>query len=298
MFINIYFLFLLFNIHILYSERELKQDFGNWYEKLQWWKKAKPFYDSIVKNYDISKKVKSNLDLEISDIKNFVDEFFKKYDLSMDEFYKRALNILNGIKKQKEELEDKPDDDQNEIEYEIAEKKEEIILAILNDYDNISSVYKDLDGKISDTLSLQIDRIGHYKDKALKNIKNIEEILDDKVVRSLYLQIENLHENSYAVLSYLQISFNNYLSSLKSFIKNSISNIEAEMKKLELDYNIYIRDLTEKEIQERQEKLEKEKARDLEKLKNEGNVNKDKQDIVNNNLSKGFWSRLFSFLGF
>jgi len=293
LFISIY--TLIFNIPIIYcnyKDRSLAQDVGNWYEKLQWWKKAGPLYDSIIKNYNESKIIQSNLNSKIDKLKDDVNKFFDKYLLSQNEFSKRVLSIISKIKDEKLKLEEKPDIDSYEDDYNNLQKKGDIVESIFDDLNNIKSIDKDLSSKIPNTISNQISRMVNYKDKASTNLKKIEDILDDKIVYSLYLEIENDLDNSSNVLNYLKNTLDNYLDHLNHFLNKTFTSLDSNIKLLEDNYDLYIRDLTKEEIDEK-EKLKQSLENRLKESENIEDM-KDTSKVVQNN---GFFNKILSFFG-
>lgn len=217
-------------------------DTGNWYEKLQWWKKAKPLYESVKERNAEVQAVKAGLIKSQKKLVDVISDFYKRARINKSE----TLNTINKLIESYSDFKDE---------------------AILNKLEKLKSgleeiLHIDKQAKESGRIIDQQSSMGeHYQEKALQSFEDIEAVYDDKKARSYYEIIENCRDNLELVLNYLNHDLRLFLNTVLGKVQTLSESVEQTIEYLERE-NIEIKYFTpeEKEAKEKA-RLEEEKEK-------------------------------------
>jgi len=235
---------------------------GNWYEKLNWWRKSKPKYEALVKVVNTINNMKKNLEDKHNKITTKFNNFIKSLNLNTKLFVK---NIDDKIIQVNRSLEKEYLEDEQEL-LKTTNNLKNTLLKLKLDFQALMSIKNNLDISISNNLASQCAQAENYEETALHNFEEIENVLDDKKARNLYEIIENANENVLAIKVYISGSLENYISESTIKLDQLQSEIEKTVKDLE-SKDIYLRELTKEEIQAKEEEKIREEKAALEKKK-------------------------------
>lgn len=242
------------------------QENGNWYEKLQWWKKAKPIYEQLK---ELVAKVQNSKNSLLQSKKNIDDQitrFLSNLRISLAELNEKVAEQLAENSKMQNELE--------ETASEHTEAEQAEFLKVSNDVKNLELVKKPLEllyqyklrsNEIANVINQQASSAVNNQEKALDSFEKIEQIFDDLKARLLFELIENCYENTQAIAGYLDNDLKNYLRQITGDLNRIISTLNQTIKNLE-GQDIVLRNLSPQEIEAKanlakQEKIAKEKAK-------------------------------------
>lgn len=250
----------------------INEDGGNWYEKLQWWKKSKPAYEAIK---ELVNRIK-NLNKELVHTKTLTVEHLTKWleplNISVEQLKEKTQEKIDELAKDREALEEinyseLTDEEKNEINRLIENLKE--LETVKEQLDLISLARQRLDQSVNNIAPEQIKRAESYLDKALDSFERIEKVFDDQKAKILFERIENSQENVESISNYLQANLKPYVNQLSSRIKQITQNIAKSLDKLEKN-DIILRTLSPQEIEKRrleQEKIAAQQAKALKEAK-------------------------------
>lgn len=240
---------IIFNIRSINTVDESNK--GNWYEKLNWWKKSKPKYESLTKSTIDIKKAKKDLEDKYKQIISKFDNLIKNLNLDQSVFLKKIDQKLIELNKLIEKEYDQDDQDLLNRSNETKNSLEKLRL----DFKALILARSNLDKSILYNLKNQSQLAENYEESALQSFEEIENILDDKKAKVLYEIIENANENINIIKGYITSPLKDYVDESEKKIIQLGSNVENVVKNLESN-NIYLREITEKkEVEKEQKKI-------------------------------------------
>jgi hypothetical protein len=207
-------------------------DSGNWYEKLQWWKKAEHKYKEVRQGVNYIKAQEKELVHKKTTATNDIQQFFSSLKINPKMIQAMIEKVIEGLKAQQEATADEFDEQQRAVLVENADKQKE--LEQLKQYfDTFFSLVSKLDQAISSRVFEQRSMAEVYEEKALDSFEQIENVLDDQKARYYYETIENSSDNIKSIVDYLKGPLNNYidqiiirLQQLKQSIKQAVEDLE------------------------------------------------------------------------
>lgn len=240
---------IIFNIRSINTVDENNK--GNWYEKLNWWKKSKPKYESLAKSIIDIKKAKKDLENKYKQIISKFDNLIKNLNLDQAIILKKIDQKLIELNKLIEKEYDQDDQDLLNRSNETKNSLEKLRL----DFKALILSKSNLDKSILYNLENQSQLAENYEESALHSFEEMENILDDKKAKVLYEIIENANENINIIKGYITGSLKDYVDESEKKINQLGSNVENTVKNLESN-NIYLREITEKkEVEKGQKKV-------------------------------------------
>ena len=242
------------------------QEGGNWYEKLHWWKKAKPAYESMK---DLIDKIK-NIKKELSKTKISVDEqmagWHSRLKVSVEELKERAQNKYEEILERQQALQDVnfeelTDDEKAEFN-QITDTLKELD-EVKNQLELLATARTGFNQGVENIANEQLRKSENYLDKALDSFEKIEQVFDDQNARILYEKIENSQDNVQAIYSYMQNNLKSYVNQISIKIKQLSQSLSGLIDSLEKK-KIILRTQTPQEIEEQllqEKKIAEQKAK-------------------------------------
>lgn len=230
---------------------------GNWYEKLNWWRKSKPKYEGLSKLVNNINSSKKRIEDKYKKILSKFDNLIKSLKIDLNTFEKNITIKISELNKilETEYFHDEQDklNKSNEIKNNLDKLK--------LDFKTLTLLKNNLDKSVMQNLANQVSQSENYEENALHSFEEIENVLDDKKARALYETIENANENVLAIKNYISGDLESYINESEIKINQLESNIEKTVKNLE-SKEIYLRNLTPEEIKdkEREDLLKKEQA--------------------------------------
>lgn len=224
---------------------------GNWYEKLNWWKKSKPKYESLSKLLTNIKEDKKDLENRYKKISSKFDEFIKNLNIDQDLILKKIDQKLAELNTQIEQEYEQDDQDMLNTSTEVKNNIEKLKI----DFKALVFAKSNLDKSIEYNLENQIQLAENYEETALHSFEQIENVLDDKKAKALYETIENANENIAIIKNYISIDLKNYISESEIKINQLESKVENSIKKLE-SKNVYLIEKINKQKDAEKEKKE------------------------------------------
>lgn len=280
MFAYMFFVSPLLIFNYIYSVDLELDNSGNWYEKLQWWRKAKPEYEQLSQFVQEVKTIANNLLSKKDSINKQIEQFYISIKVT-------STQALSNINKVIEELKPVIEDvDQSDLAAQAMAKQKDLE-KLKENLETLSLLQKRLE-QAYNTIKDQINKADTYQDKALDNFEQIEEVLDDQKARYLYESIEATKEDIKAIAGYIQIDLNGYISQLTFQVKDLLSSMSRSIKNLEQN-GILIRPLTKEEIE--QQELAKIKAAQDAKAKAEA----DRKAKEERQRGSGIWASIKGF---
>lgn len=270
--------FLLVNIIgylLIFISLPAAEDTGNWYEKLQWWKKAKPLYATVKSRNEEIQQVQ----LELSKLQKQLIEI-------MDSFYIKAkINRVETIATVNKLIAENLDHSQEEIVNNLENLK-----IHLEEFVNIENQVKEA-GRI---IFQQGEMADHYQEKALESFGDIETVFDDKRARSYYEIIENAKDNLDLIETYFTNSLYLFLSNLIGKLNNLSSNIERIISKLSQE-DITVQYFTPEEKAAQEEaRLAQERAIVEEEALQQKKLKAAKLELAKLNVS--WWQKIVNYI--
>lgn len=231
-------------------------DSGNWYEKLQWWKKAKPAYDTIQGRIAQLKSLAQAFIERKDALKKEIDTFYTTMRIRQKETQEAIEQALDELKTQQEALEaEEISESQQARRVENADKQKK-----LEELKNELTLLGSLDlhiGESSSVLTEQVKKAERYEERALESFEKMESVLDDKKAKQLYDTIENSSDNIQALIGYVEGSLRGYLEQSAARVMQLMPRIKNMIEELERQ-GIRVRYLTEEE-KKKEEELKKKK---------------------------------------
>lgn len=254
------FLILLINRNLVSSSKAKivldQSDSGNWYEKLHWWKKAKPKYDEIVHSVSKVKTLQKELINKRSQFYSEFDKMFQELAIDKEAILKELNGLIDKYNLQLEEDFEEDDEAQKKEVTKLIEKKK-VVEQLLRDFQVLFGLKDRLDEATLDILIDQVQLVDSYQEKALDNFEKIENVLDDKKARDLYESIENANENIKAIENYFDGALRIFINEVIAKSRQLMINISHSITELK-SFGIYLSEREKKEALELAEKEEKE----------------------------------------
>lgn len=212
---------------------------GNWYEKLHWWKKAKPQYEEITKEIGYVEKKRKEL---IEKRSSFYPEFQKlltDLGINKDTVEKKITELIEKYNLLIEEEESVVFEDEQKDKLEHLKEIRKILEELKRDFQFFFELKNSLDEAILDVLVELFQNIDSYQKKALDSFEVIEFTIDDKKARELYETIENANENIKSINNYIDSSLRQFINEIIAKSKEVFRDIRNSVEKLN-QYKIYI----------------------------------------------------------
>lgn len=255
---------------------------GNWYEKLNWWRKSKPKYESLAKLINAIKINKKDIEDKHKKIVSKFESLINNLNIDINLFVKKIETKISELDKliETEYLENESD------QLNSTNNLKNTLQKLKLDFQALILIKKNLDQSISENLTNQLQEAENYEENALNSFEKIEHVLDDKKARTLYETIENANDNILVIKNYITGPFQNYINESEIKLNQLETNIEKIVKDLEAK-DIYLRELTPEEIKkkEEQELLKKEQE----------NQAKEKQKKVEAPKSQSWYQAIINF---
>lgn len=265
-------------------------DSGNWYEKLQWWKKAKPAYEIIQgKIAQIKSLTEAFLDRRTS-IKKELDSFYNSLRIrqkTTQEMIDKALEELKELQEQQQAGVEELSAEQRAQQIELADKQKNLE-QLKTDIDMLASLSTRVE-EAEGVLSEQLKKAERFEERALESFEQIENVLDDQKAKQLYDTIENSAENIQALIAYIEGPLRGYLEQSAARMTQLMPKIKAQVENLE-KHGISLRVLTEEE-RKKEEELKKKHA-----LEEEARVREQKAKKAQAEQEKAmsWWQKLWN----
>ncbi len=267
-------------------------DSGNWYEKLQWWRKAKPAYEAIQgKIAQLKSLTEAFLDRR-STIKKELDAFYNSLRI-------RQKTTQEMIDKALEEIKTTQEEQQTTVEELSAEQRAQHI-ELADQQKNLEQLKVDIDmlGSLGNHIeeaekvaSEQLKKAERFEERALESFEKIENVLDDQRAKQLYDIIENSTENIQALIAYIEGPLRAYLEQTAGRATQLMPKIKAMVENLE-KHGIPLRVLTEEE-KKKEEELKKKQALEEETRIRE---QKAKKAQAERERAMSWWQKLWNSL--
>lgn len=224
--------------------QDIDVESGNWYEKLQWWKKAKPVYESVKENVNQIRDIVQSIDQKVDQGRKAVTELYSQLRINPQTIDADINKFLGEIKKQ---LEVEPQNEK-EMQANIQRADTQKILESLKDNLLIADAFKSQFNKsIDDIIRSQLTLAESYVDRSLENFEKIENTLDDQKARYLFEEIESYNQNSKNILNYFAGTLLPYAESSIIKIKQLTAVIEKSLVDAEKN-NIILRPKSPEEL--------------------------------------------------
>lgn len=242
---KLYFCLFLFCLLNTLKSQDNEQNYrGNWYEKLHWWKKAKPKYDAISVLIDQIKIVKKDLSEKHKTLVDKYNKFIANLKIDPKIFIKKIDENLKNIENQ---FEEELINEDNQIISNLNETKK-TLEQLKNDFQTLVLLKNKIDESIVTILENQVNLADSYEEKALNSFEEIEKVLDDKKARELYESIENANENIQNIKTYIITSLKNFFLESSIKLDELISTISFVVPNLEKE-DIFLREISPEELE-------------------------------------------------
>jgi hypothetical protein len=227
-------------INLLISQDIDQGNSGNWYEKLHWWKKAKPKYQELVASVKRIKKFKKEFATKQSIINSTIHDLIDSLKIDNKQLMGKINNYISEMDEKIEESYNEGVEDANVIEQFSENKKN--LERLKQDFRLLDDLGSKVNEAIEDILASQIERAEDYEEQAMNKLIQLENVLDDKKAKNFYEEIQNKAENIISIEDYIQGPLKGYLN--QSSIR--LNQLTHEIKNLVLDLEnqkIYISDV-------------------------------------------------------
>lgn len=258
-------------------------DSGNWYEKLQIWKKAKPKYDEVKQLKEKVTELNNQLLSKQVDYSKKLEEFYKNLRVNKDLVINQIDNLISNIKVDENiDPDNLSENEKKEFDQKIKDKKD--LENLKSDFNFLFLFKSRLDTAVIDLANGQVQLADSYEEKSLDSFEKIENILDDQKAKLLYQTIENSVENINSIIDYLNGPLMNSVNESIAKIIDSQSKIQSNINSL-LDRAIFVPQLSDQEKNEILDRIKKAQEKDMPKCK---------EPEKKENLS--WWQKLIDFI--
>jgi DNA repair exonuclease SbcCD ATPase subunit len=266
------------------SETIEEPDAGNWYEKLQWWKKAKPAYERVQQGITQLKALEKELSAQRDTFRKELEAFYASAQVQLKELEDAMQKALDALKTQQEAEPEVLTEEQRAKKVEIADRQK-LLEQLKEDLDTVQSVSKGVEEAVSSIVPAQTKKAEQYEERALESFERIENVLDDQKAKQFYDTIENSGDNIEALVTYFRGPLRVYLDQSIAHLRQLLPKIRATIEELEKQ-GIILRKATE-ELKKKQE-LEQAQAAQVKK----------KVEEQHKKVSwwQGIWNSFVSFL--
>lgn len=234
-------------------------DSGNWYEKLHWWKKAKPKYDAIKAGVQQLKLLEKELLNKKEPFNTQIEQFYTEAKINVKVILNTIEKMINELKAQ-QESEERDSTDLNEKEKaELIENvdKQKDLEQFKQNLDMLFSLVTKFKQAMDMVLPEQVKKAESYEERALDSFEQIENVLDDQKARYLYDTIENSQENIQAIVQYVQGPLRQYIEQIAFKVQQLKPILQKKLDDFE-KRGVELRHYTPEELAQR-ELLKKQK---------------------------------------
>jgi len=225
----------------LISQNVDQGNVGNWYEKLHWWKKAKPKYQELVASVKRIKKYKKEFAAKHSIITSTIQDLIES--LKIDN-----KHLIGKINHYISEMDAKIEESYNEgvggaqVIDQFSENKKNLE-KLKQDFRLLDDLGAIVNEAIEDILTSQIQRAENYEEQAMNKLEQLENVLDDKKAKIFYEEIQNKAENIASIEEYIQGSLKGYLNQSSIRLNQLSHEIKDLIAQLE-NQKIYLSQIT------------------------------------------------------
>lgn len=224
----------------LISQDSDQGNVGNWYEKLHWWKKAKPKYQELVASVKRIKKYKKEFTAKHSVIISTIHSLIDSLKVDNTQLIGKINYYISDMDAKIEESYNEGNEDAEAIE-QLSENKKNLE-KLKQDFKLLDDLGAKVNEAVEDVLANQIQRAEDYEEQAMNKLEQLENVLDDKKAKSFYEEIQNHAENILSIEDYIQGPLKGYLN--QSSIRLNQLTHEIKNLVLELEHKkIYISDI-------------------------------------------------------
>jgi len=214
---------------------------GNWYEKLHWWKKAKPKYQELVASVKRIKKYKKEFAAKQSVIVSTIHNLIDSLKIDNKQLIGKINHYISDMDSKIEESYNEGIEDAKMVD-QLSENKKNLE-KLKQDFRLLDDLGAKVNEAIEDILASQIQRAETYEEQAMNKLELLENVLDDKKAKNFYEEIQNNAENILSIEEYIQGSLTGYLNQSSIRLNQLTHEIESLFQQLE-NQKIYLSEVT------------------------------------------------------
>lgn len=213
---------------------------GNWYEKLHWWKKAKPKYQEIVASVKRIRKFKKEFAAKQSIINSTIHDLIDSLKIDNKQLMGKINQYISEMDAKIEESYENVEE--TRVIEQFGENKKKLE-RLKQDFRLIDDLGSKVNEAIEDVLASQIERVEDYEEKAMNKLLQLENVLDDKKAKNFYEEIQNSAENILSIEEYIQGPLKGYLNQASIRLNQLTHEIKNLVLELE-NQKIYLSEIT------------------------------------------------------
>lgn len=240
--------------NFLISQDADQGNVGNWYEKLHWWKKAKPKYQELVSAVKRIKKNKKEFSAKHSIIISTIHDLIDSLKIDNKQLMSKINHYISEMDSKIEESYNEGVEDARIID-QLSENKKNLE-KLKQDFKLLDDLGAKVNEAIEDILTSQIERAENYEEQAMNKLEQLENVLDDKKAKNYYEEIQNKAENILSIEDYIQGSLKGYLNQSSIRLNQLVHEIKNLVQQLE-NQKIYISEVTPEPEEEPVEEIAK-----------------------------------------
>jgi len=227
--------------------QDIDQGVGNWYEKLHWWKKAKPKYQEIVTSVKRIKKHQKEFEAKYSIMISTIHDLIDSLKIDNKQLFAKINHYISELDAKIEESYNENIEDAHIIE-QYSQNKEN-----LEKLKQDLKLLDDLGAKVNEAIEViltnQIRRAESYEEQAMNKLEDLENVLDDKKAKNFYEEIQNNAENISYIEDYIQGPLKGYLNQSSIRLNQLTHEIRDLFQQLETQ-KIYLSEVAPKPEEE------------------------------------------------
>ncbi|MBA3954121.1 hypothetical protein H0X48_02270 [Candidatus Dependentiae bacterium] len=243
---------------------DLADDSGNWYEKLRWWKSAKPKYEELKERVQGIKVLEQEYAQKLQEIEKTSADFYTQLKIDPAAVLKTLDALIEEVKPKQDPAQ--LSQEERAALVEAADKQKEIE-KVKRDFELVAQLREKVREAFSKTLVSQVKRAENDENEALDSFEEIEKTRNHEKAKDLYDSIENKNENIQAIESYLKNDFRMYTDQAAAKIVQITTRLRTSVDALEKQ-GFALKSLSQEEKDEqeraRQKREEAERVRALE----------------------------------
>jgi chromosome segregation ATPase len=237
----------------LIDEPDELDDSGNWYEKLRWFKSAKPKYEELKARVAEIKALEPEFAQKLQEIEKTVSEFYAQLRIDPTTIGKTLDAFIEEVK---------PKQDSTQLTQEeraalvLAADKQKELEQIKRDFESLAQLSQKVREAFSKTLVSQLKRAENDENEALDSFEEIEKTRNHEKAKDLYDSIENKNENIQAIEAYLKNGFRSYNNQAAAKIAQITARLRVSVDTLEKQ-GFAIKSLSQEEKDEQERARQK-----------------------------------------
>lgn len=215
---------------VLEEDDDFADDSGNWYEKLRWWKSAKPKYEELKERVQNIKALEQEYTRKLQEIEKTMTAFYEQLRIDPSVILKSLDALLDEVKPKQDASQ--LTQEERAAFVEAADKQKEIEL-VRRDFELVAQLREKLREAFSKTLVSQVKRAENAENEALDSFEDIEKTRNHEKAKDLYDNIENKNENVQAIESYLKNDFSMYTDQVAAKLAQITGRLRVSVETLE-----------------------------------------------------------------